>query len=158
MARYTIHVPAKAVTRAAALERAVFVRDGWSWGAFAFGPFWLFWHRHFIVGAIIFCAFGFATSVLQALPMLDEARIGILALLQLLLGLEGASLRRLALGWAGYAEEALAVGEDRETLERRYFEAEIAARPAEAPLAGLPARSASGLPVLGLFPEARTHR
>ncbi len=39
MARYTVHVKGEGPD---ALARAQFVRDGFSWAAFAFGPFWLF--------------------------------------------------------------------------------------------------------------------
>ena len=70
MARYTVHVPTgDALPREAALERAVFVRDGWSWGAFAFGPLWLFWHRHWVSGLIGLILFGGILGGISALPV-----------------------------------------------------------------------------------------
>ena len=34
----------------------VLVREGFSWGAFAFGPFWLLAQRAWIAGLLVLCA------------------------------------------------------------------------------------------------------
>ncbi|MDX1580994.1 MAG: DUF2628 domain-containing protein, partial [Alphaproteobacteria bacterium] len=39
---YTIHEPENAETGS---EEAVFVREGFSYAAWVFGPFWFFWHK-----------------------------------------------------------------------------------------------------------------
>lgn len=155
MARYTVHVPTQQASREARLERAILVREGWSWGAFFFGPLWLFWHRHWFAGILTFLALGFFSSVMRSIPMHDLARVAAGLPVILLLGLEGVSLRRLALNWAGYAEEALVVAASRDEAERRFFDAavEIPAEPrSPASPAPFPAIAVPG-PVLGLFPD-----
>jgi hypothetical protein len=166
MARYTVHVPANAdaLQHEAALERAIFVRDGWSWAAFAFGPFWLLWNRHWITGVLTLVVMGALLAGLAALPASESAKAGAALLVMLLWGLEGSSLRRLALVRAGYAEEGLVVGDSLDALEQRFF-AEMAentrASAQEAPAATLPPVSGPGAtpfrgaPVIGLFPDSR---
>jgi Protein of unknown function (DUF2628) len=158
MARYTVHVPVQPETRSEALERAVFVRDGWNWAAFAFGPFWLLWHRHWVMGVLTLLGFAALITGLNMLRLPESANGAATTLLSLLWGLEGASLRRLALARAGYAEEGLVVGSNIDALEQRYFAetGEIAA----APSPSRPPDAALGLwaqPVIGLFPDARKH-
>jgi hypothetical protein len=166
MARYTVHIPANddAFQHEAALERAIFVRDGWSWAAFAFGPFWLLWNRHWITGMLTLVVTGALLAGLAALPTSEAAKAGAALLLMFLWGLEGSSLRRLAVARAGYTEEGLVVGDSLDALEQRFF-AEMADSgrvPAqEAPAATLPPVSGPGAipfrgaPVIGLFPDSR---
>src|SRR4051794_26361348 len=53
MSIYAVHAPANTRDNiAAAADRCAFVRDGFSWGAFFFGPLWLLWHR---LGLAILC-------------------------------------------------------------------------------------------------------
>ena len=42
----------------------VLLRDGFSWGAFFFGPFWLLAHRAWIPGAVALLLFALAGSYL----------------------------------------------------------------------------------------------
>lgn len=160
MARYTIHVPARAVTREGALERAIFVRDGWSWGAFAFGPLWLLWHRHLVIGLVLLVLSAGLAIGLRILPLPEWTTSGISFALMVLFGLEGSSLRRLALGFAGFADEGIVVGDDRDTLERRYFDEALVENAAQG--MPVPPRGAGVMPapsgaVLGLFPDPRKH-
>ena len=75
----------------------VLVREGFSWGAFIFGPFWLLARRAWIAGVLALCA-SVAITVLAAEP----AR-GLLSLaLAWLLGLAGQDLRRGALERRGF--------------------------------------------------------
>ncbi|KAF0231882.1 MAG: hypothetical protein FD175_443 [Beijerinckiaceae bacterium] len=161
MARYTVHVPTQPDARAEALERAVFVRDGWSWGGFFFGPFWLLWHRNWLVGLLATIVVGLLFAVLVSQPIAEAAKVAAVLLIAFLWGLEGASLRRAALAFAGYREEALVVGDNLDEIERRFFlEADAGASPA-APPAGISpppvARGPWDQPVIGLFPDARKH-
>lgn len=157
MARYTVHIPGTAGSDAAAPERAVFVRDGWSWGAFLFGPLWLLWHRHWLMGALVLVLEGVLIGTLDALPLHAVAGACAHFLIALLFGLEGASLRRFALAKAGFAEVALMAGDSLEALERRFFESLEAVAPAQpglsAPVSAVPHISGSG--VIGSFPQAR---
>ena len=160
MARYTVHVPVQPETRSEALERAVFVRDGWNWAAFVFGPFWLLWHRHWVTGLLGIVVFAGIIGGIAMLPAAPWAKSIATSLLSILWGLEGASLRRLALKRAGFAEEGLIVGDNLDVLEQRYF-AESGGNSPEAPITVSPAvQNPAGLwsqPVIGLFPDARKH-
>ena len=57
MTTYTLHVAADAAPGdAGTLERAVLVKDGFSWGAFVFSFLWFFCHRLWIAGLIVLVA------------------------------------------------------------------------------------------------------
>lgn len=162
MARYTVHVPAGSADRAQALEQSEFVRDGWSWGAFVFGPLWLLWHRHWLVGIGALIVSGLIYGAIGYAPVLDQARSAASLLISLLWGLEGASLRRLALARRGFNEEGVAVGTDRDALEQRYFAADEAQAGSLEAGGDAPGRRPApafapspGFGVIGLFPEAR---
>lgn len=165
MARYTVHVPKLAASPGAALERAVFVREGWSWGAFFFGPLWLLWHRHWIIGMIVLVLYGVLIGTIDSLPLHPFAGGVAHFLLSLLFGLEGASLRRFALTTSGFAEVAVVAGGARDDMERRFFEAVVSppVRPeasrGAAPVSAVPQISPGGVVtpggIIGLFPQAR---
>jgi len=152
MARYTVHVPSRPDARGEALERAVFVRDGWSWSAFLFGPLWLLWHRHWLTGMIMLVITAALLAGMAVLPASEGAKLTAMLLVSILWGLEGASLRRLALARAGFVEEGLVAGGDLDALEQRFFaETTVPLPPASAPA------SLHGQGVIGLFPDPRKH-
>lgn len=162
MPRFTVHVPKIETSQQNTLERAVFVREGWRWGAFLFGPLWLLWHRHFALGLIVLVLEGILLGQINALPL--QAGAGLLAhvLISFLFGLEGVSLRRFALEKSGYTEVALVAGEDLEEAEQRFFAGlqtpPRSAIPAVQSSASAPPGTGSGLSgagVIGLFPNAR---
>lgn len=146
MARFTIHVAGDAPNRDAAFERAVLVRDGWSWGAFLFGPFWLMAHRHWLTGFFALIGLVLIAATIVALPVPAGAMAALWLLVAWLFGLEGSSLRRFALRRGGYDEAGVVVGTAGEALEQRAF-ASLGT--------DVPARTGSPA-VLGLFPQART--
>lgn len=75
----------------------VLVREGFSWGAFFFGPLWLAAQRAWIAAAIILAAY-----VLIA-ALVPHPAAGILACaLAVILGFTGHDLRRWALEHRGY--------------------------------------------------------
>ena len=54
MAAYTLHLDAQARPgERAALERAVVLRDGFSWGALIFQPLWVLWHRLWLAALVV---------------------------------------------------------------------------------------------------------
>jgi hypothetical protein len=78
-------------------DEPVLVREGFSWGALIFGPFWLAAHRTWIAAALSLAAY-----VLLAVVVARPAS-GILAVgLALILGWTGNDLRRWALERRGY--------------------------------------------------------
>jgi len=170
MAVYTVHEPpSRAADDAVELERLKFVRDGFSVLAFLFGPFWMAWHRLWLVlicYLVIMGGFDAAMAALGAPP----TTIFIAGLLiAFLVGLEAATLRRFTLALRGWRQVGLASGESREAAERRFFAAWVAERaakqaaalappplprPATAPVPRMP--QATG--VIGLFPEPGAQR
>lgn len=101
-------------------ERARFVADGFSWGAFLFPALWLFSKRMWL--------FGIAVAVLQILLIsLSAIAGGVLAALllhlalALLVALEGPMLivRRLTI--RGWTLRAIVPARDLETAEEIYF-------------------------------------
>ena len=56
MSSYTVHEPPlRAGAAAPEPERYVFVRDGFSFWAFLFGPLWMLRHRMWLVLAALWC-------------------------------------------------------------------------------------------------------
>ena len=86
----------------------VILREGFSWYAFAFGPFWLAWHRLWVEAAI--------SGGLWLLTFLLPPSSAPLAQLALfwLIGLEGNGLRRRALQRRGCHEKAVVLAHDEE--------------------------------------------
>lgn len=158
MARYTVHIP----EGENALEHSAFVRDGFSFPAFFAGPFWLIAKGAWIAG---FLALAAMTGLLIGIAALG-ASAGIVfaafVLIALLLGFEGASLRRWELTRRGWREAGLVVGADRDTLERRFFEQALQTLPGEPipvqPVKTVPHATPSPPQVLGLFPDAGIRR
>jgi hypothetical protein len=157
MAVYTVHEPLRQNGDVLARDGAqvVFVRDGFSWAAFLFGPFWILGHR-------LWWAFAIYAVVVVVLGVLADLAGGsgwlmvLLAfLLACLMGLEGASLRRWALERRGCTVRAVVVGEDLDAAERRYFDARITPAPkaASRPAGNVRPPAAGGPEVIGLFPE-----
>jgi hypothetical protein len=74
----------------------VLVREGFSWGALLFGPFWLFAHRAWVAGVLSLCA--------AIVLVLLDGRIGPILVLGLawLLGLTGRDLWRWSLDRRGF--------------------------------------------------------
>jgi hypothetical protein len=148
---------ARAASPGAAAERAerfVFLRDGFSWGAFLFGPLWLLYRRLWLVlvGYVIVVA---ALHVgLFAARVGSGAEIVVSVLVALLLGFEASTLRRFKLVRRRWREIGIVTGDDLEHAERRFFDAWVAgeeARPAP-PVTILRPPSPSS-DVIGLFPE-----
>jgi predicted outer membrane lipoprotein len=75
----------------------VLVREGFSWGAFIFGPFWLLARRAWIAGVLALCA-----SVAIAALAAEPVRSLLSLTLAWVLGLTGQDLRRAALQRRGY--------------------------------------------------------
>lgn len=162
MARYTIHEPKHAADRAGRALATRFVRDGWSWAAFFFGPLWLIMKRHWVFGTITMIAEILIISGIWLLPVDEAIRVLTILALCILWGFEGASVRRFDLAQAGFAETGLILGTDEDLLEQRYFAAMAAEQPAlstspqPSPLAET-TRGPWGSPVIGLFPGSGKH-
>jgi len=75
----------------------VLVREGFSWGAFLFGPLWLAAHRVWIAALLGMVAITLIVALTQ-----DPTRIVLILGLMLLFGLSGYDLRRWSLDHRGY--------------------------------------------------------
>lgn len=110
--------PADRIERA---ERLVFIKDGFSFPALLFGPFWLLFNRMWAVLAL-YLVIAFAMSM--TLEWLKVASIwtslaGIA--LNFIVALEGDSIRRWTLERNGYRFIGTVVGLSTAECERRFF-------------------------------------
>lgn len=153
MAIYRVHLPSGAPDPAVIAEGAKFLREGFCWPAFLFGPVWLLarglWRPlvlwclgALIVGLAIFYgrasgAVGFWLYVLSVFY----------------LGFEGQSFAAAALERAGLRLADIAAGADRLAAERSFFSRWLADA-APAPFAARPNTPIAPAHVIGLFPES----
>src|SRR5437588_1984898 len=98
MAVYTVHEPPPRSNRAmSAPECFIFVRDGFSFPAFLFGPLWMLRHRMWLVLAGYVLLVAMLAGVLRLLNVPATAAVAVGVLIALLIGFEASSLRRFAL-------------------------------------------------------------
>jgi hypothetical protein len=163
MAVYTVHQPPlKKYEGLPDPERFAFVRDGFSFWAFLFGPLWMLRHRMWLVtlGYLIV-----ALTMTLALR-LAGAPTGVMLLatflLAMLVGLEAGTLRRFTLGRRRFRNLGVIVADNRDLAERRFFDSWVhgealapASPPASVPASAAPASGrTTGTPdVIGLFPQ-----
>jgi hypothetical protein len=154
MAVFTVHAPPlRPADRVPDPERALFVRDGFSFSAFLFGPLWMLWHRMWLVLVAYLIVAGGLQAVLLVVGASPFAILATGFLIALLVGLEASTLRRVTLRRRRFKEVGLVGGNHREVAERRFFATwrpEIPARPAAA---GGPVPVPQAPAVVGLFPE-----
>ena len=159
MPSYTVHVPEDGEDVGDRAARTAFVRDGFSVGAFLFGPLYLMRHRAWVAAAVwvaLVLGGGWLCHLVH-LPV--RADVGLGLLVALFTGLEASSLRRLALDHGRFVLADVVEGSDREAGERAFFRA--------ATSRGLPPRSTvpGGRPppagsdqVIGFFPDPASRR
>jgi hypothetical protein len=167
MSVYTVHAPAATGEET---DRFVFVRDGFHVWAMVLGPLWLVWHRLWLalIGYLVLAAGLGVTLALVGAG--SSARFLVFALLALLMGLEGASLRRWTYSRGAWRQVDFVVADDEEAAEQRFFDRWTDDRAVDGgfphdPAAPAPYRSRSvaatpnqahpdqGHGVIGLFPE-----
>ena len=155
MARFTVHLP-KTGTRHERLERAIFVRDGFTFGAFALGGWWFIINGYILVATILFVAYGIFAVILGVLGLVAFL-FPVTFLLAILLGLEAASLQRWALTRRGFTEAGVISGDAGDALEQRFFAQYLAQNP-DAPPPVIPPAPVMGMAAphgkaMGLFPQ-----
>ncbi len=161
MAVYTVHEPPpKRFEQASDPERFAFVRDGFSFWAFLFGPLWMLRHRMWLV----LLGYVAVTAALEiGFSLLGTTAAATLAagfLLALLIGIESATLRRFTLGRRRWTNVGLIVADDLEAAERRFFDVWVKSGGA-APQAVVESQSrqlAAAPDVIGLFPQPGSRR
>jgi len=161
MAVYTVHEPPRndrhrdedALART---TRFAFVRDGFHFWAFLFGPLWMLRHRlwlEFIAYCVGAAGLTFALNRLGVPGAAAPAAL----LLALLIGMEASSLRRWKLSRRRFANLGVVVGDSLEDAERRFFDGWVSEpeRPAT-PAAPSPFVRPPSVPssdIVGLFPQ-----
>jgi hypothetical protein len=147
---YTVHVPRDAYDPLAGAERARFIRDGFSWSAFIFGPLWFVWQRS-VTGLVLnLILLGAALLLYRGAGLPLPALPALLFLLALFIGFEGTNLVRWSADRKRYrcvdVVSALTLEEAEHQFLRRWTR-----RPA--PVTATAAVSAGGYSPLGLFPD-----
>ncbi len=123
MSVYTVHEPPLRDSGAAAdPERFAFVRDGFYFWAFVFGPLWLLWRRLWLALLFYVIAWAAVESALWYFKAGVGAQAAINVVFALLLGMEASSLWRWTLERRGWKNLGVVVGDDLESAERRFFQ------------------------------------
>jgi len=116
---YTVHAP---VADSGEADRFTFVRDGFHFWAFVFGPLWLARHRLWLA-LVGYIAVWVGVAVALSLPHAGAGtRFTVTLLIALLMGFEAASLRRWTLSRRKWRQLDVVVADDEETAERRFFD------------------------------------
>ena len=95
----------------------VLVRDGFSWGALVFGPFWLAAHRAWIPAALALAAF-----VLIGTLTRGPAQAALLLALAIWLGVSGNDVRRWSMQLRGYSSLHVIAAPDETAALRRWLD------------------------------------
>jgi len=161
---YTVHEPPPQryeQTQTGDPARFVFVRDGFSFWAFLFGPFWMLRHQMWLVllgYAIVFVAL---ELLLKLFGVSAGASFVAGLLLALLVGLEAPTLHRFTLGRRKWANVGVVVGDNLENAERRFFDGWVRSggtAPSVTPVAPTPQPPSATPEVIGLFPQPEARR
>ena len=162
MAVYTVHAPASyyATDVRTTPDKLVFVRDGFYVWAFVAAILWLIWHRLWLA-LIAYLAISVAADVLfSRLGVGTGARLLIMIVFALLVGLEAGTLRRWKLSRGKWRQLDTVVAESEQAAERRFFErwnarsAQESDRNAMSSPPPMPRASiAQPQGIIGLFPE-----
>ena len=152
-----------------AAEKAVLVRQGFSWSAFLVTPVWAL--RHGLWLAFALWLFGLVLIALMSLlaRMQPQGALAIYGLVALAFGFEADRFRQASLSRSGFLLRGLALGESKSEAESLYFarRVDLAAAPApNAPSNSAPigedrsrfADSIRAADLLGLFPPQETQR
>lgn len=158
MPAYTVYQPpARRYGKADSADRAVFVRDGFYFGAFLFGALWLIWRRLWLVFILYLLAMAGIEYGLRQLGVGTGARIAVMVLVALLIGMEAATLRRWTLLRRGWRECGVVIASDLEMAERRFFDARRVRETARVtPVATAVSSEPESAGAVGLFPEPRS--
>jgi len=150
----------------AALERAVFVRDGFHFWAFLLGPLWCLWHGLWLAALAVIVLSGALIAIGAALQLSPEMQFLPQLVLAIIVGLEAGNLRRFGLRRRGFLERGSVAARDLAEAEAIFFADAASPGPGPGPEPQPPAQPATPQPgfsksgardeeVVGLFPEYR---
>jgi hypothetical protein len=122
MSVYTVHEPPRLSGNTLAdAGRYVFVRDGFYGWAFLLAPLWMIRHRLWLVLLLYVLTTSALQIALWAVVASGTAKFVTALMLAILVGMEGATLRRWTLARRRWRNVGVVVGDDRDTAERRFF-------------------------------------
>ena len=130
MRTYTIHEePEPLSDRVERAERLVFVKDGFSWAAALFAPFWFLLYRLWWP-LVAYIAISAAFQIAQRTVSLDARWLGLAGVaLGLLIGFEADTLRRWGLERRGWRMIGTVTGVSTVDCERRFFDSWLPSQP-----------------------------
>lgn len=115
---YTVHAPSWSP---ASDGDAIFIREGFCWPAFLFGPLWALWFGMWRTAIALFVISALVSGVVVVFGMTDPAELAVTAALQLFMGLWGNDWRRYVLSRRGFAERGVTSGRKLPDAEHHYF-------------------------------------
>jgi hypothetical protein len=162
MAIYTVHQPPlRQGENSPDPEDFVFVRDGFYFWGFVFGPVWMAWRGLWLVLLLYLVGLSLLGVAMWLLRVNVALQLFVSVLIAFLTGLEASSLQRWTLKRRGYKPVGVVVGDDLESAERRFFSTwtgQTESAPTKQP-PKMPLRMRDDSPeVLGLFPRPDSSR
>jgi hypothetical protein len=153
MTIYTVHLPPETGDRVADAERAVFIPDAFSWGAFVLGPLWLLGNGVWLA-LLLWC--GVVASLVAVAATAGLSSLGMVAalLVALFFGWEGRHFLRMKLDGRGYRLADVVAARNQHDAERSFFLRWLESTPPARPKPASPRTTQPQNDVLGLFPEA----
>lgn len=100
---------------------AIFVREGFSWPAFVFGPFWALWFGMWRTTIGLLLVSGAVSGIVVVTGMTDGAELAVTLALQTTIGLWANDWRRYALGRRDFNERAVVSGRNQQDAVEHYF-------------------------------------
>ena len=145
MSMYTVHVRASDFDRPQAADGAIYVREGFGWGAYLFAPLWCVYRRCWLALMMWLTAAGLVFLVGWWLEIAPVAIAGCLFILQILFGFEAAQFRRRSLARRSYQLADVVSGHGRSEAEttfalRRAAQFDANGAPAQPLAFGAPSR------------------
>ena len=130
---YTVHEPPGVnVDRIDRAAEMVFVRDGFSWGAALFSPFYFLVKGQWLA-ALAYLAVVFLISALLWTTGLDHQWFSVAVLgLNVFIGFEASTIEKAWLALRGWREIGTVAGRNLPECERRFFDTWLSAEPAMA--------------------------
>lgn len=102
MSVYTVHMAEADLERPLAAGQAVYVREGFSWGAFLIAPLWCLWRRSWLGLALWIVALAVIAGLGRHWNVNEAAQAAAVFVVHLLFGWEAAQLHRRSLRRRGY--------------------------------------------------------
>ncbi len=130
MTVFTVHEPPQPpVDRIDRAEEMVFLKDGFVWSAFLFGPVWLLANRLWLATIVYIGATGGGYVLLEAMGIADAVYGPFILSMNVLVGFEAHWLKAMKLEERGWTALGSVSGQNLADCERRFFEGWLPTQP-----------------------------